>query len=423
MSPDNLASLKPRFIVGMSAVAIVPALVKLLCYPHNIGADDAYIHLRIATNLTQGLGWGINPHQPVNLSTAPAFTLLIAAAEEVTRHAIGLTQLLSIVAVIAGLILIFLTVFSETASVNAAFLAEITAAFSVNLWRWNGALMEATYAFTAVALVMWMFRTSGSKRAPHFVLAGAVLGIGLMLRPEIALLIVLCLFVESMRSSGTVRFKRILLIAIGIALPIVPWCFFASRHAGSIFPTTFAAKSSSLHLVNKVIVVQWLEVAGESFFFPALLILAILLIVRRPFTSGPGILTYFIPVGWIVGLSAFYYLKTVKLQSPGRYLLPLLPCEVILFGLIWAATEDRLPAWGRRATVGILALHVLLCIGAQSCLRHAFFAAIRRGIHGDYASCGGSARNSHEKQPKQARSRQPGYRRIQLRGEWELRDI
>jgi hypothetical protein len=346
----------------MAAIAVVPAVVKLLCYPHNIGADDAYIHLRIATNLAQGLGWGINPHQPVNLSTAPAFTLLLAAAERLSTHAIGLTQTASILGVIAGLVLIFLTVFSETASLNAAFLAEITAAFSVNLWRWNGALMEASYGFTVVALVLWMFRTNAGRTALHFVLAGAVLGVGLLLRPEMGLLAALCFFVVFCRSAGLDLVKRPILLAIGIALPIVPWCLFASRHAGSIIPSTFAAKSTHFHLLNATVFVQWMEVAAESFFFPALLIVAVVLAVRPRFTSGPAALSYSIPAGWVIGLSAFYYLKTAILQSPGRYLLPLLPCEAVLLAFLWAAAEDRLPEWARVATAAALALHVCLAL-------------------------------------------------------------
>jgi hypothetical protein len=117
------------------ALAFVPALVKLMCYPHNIGSDDAYIHLRIATNFLQGSGWGINPHQPVNLSTSPGFTLILIAAEKLSAHPIGITQILSGGAVVSGLLLIFLVALSETESIRAAFLAEIAAAFSVNLWR------------------------------------------------------------------------------------------------------------------------------------------------------------------------------------------------------------------------------------------------------------------------------------------------
>ena len=57
----------------VASLALIPALVKLLCYPRNIGSDDAYIHLQIATNFVHGLGWGINPHQPVNLIHEPGF--------------------------------------------------------------------------------------------------------------------------------------------------------------------------------------------------------------------------------------------------------------------------------------------------------------------------------------------------------------
>ncbi|MBN60717.1 MAG: hypothetical protein CME20_05100, partial [Gemmatimonadetes bacterium] len=40
--------------------------------------DDAWIHLQLARNVSVGAGFGLNPHEPVSLSTAPLWTLLVA---------------------------------------------------------------------------------------------------------------------------------------------------------------------------------------------------------------------------------------------------------------------------------------------------------------------------------------------------------
>ena len=350
----------------VALIALVPAMVKVICYPHNIGSDDAYIHLRIATNFIHGLGWGINPHQPVNLSTAPAFTLILVLAEMVTSHAVLLTQILSAGAVVAGLVFIFLTSFSETGSRNAALFAEIIAAFSVNLWRWNGSLMEATFTFGVVAITLYCFRRDAPKGLLHLLISGVVLGIGVLLRPEMSLLVFLALFVQWMRSDSSVRLRDAALIVLGVMLVVGPWCVFAMHHFGAIVPTTFAAKSSThLIFVNVEILRQFAESVFESLLFPTLLILFLLVVRRRDFAADKrvDVLAFVIPVGWIVGLIGFYYLKVPVLQSVGRYVLPLLPAEAMVLALIWAKVEEHLTVWQERLVWTIVGLHIVFALG------------------------------------------------------------
>jgi hypothetical protein len=347
-------------------LALVPAFIKVLCYPRNVGSDDAYIHLQIATNFVHGLGWGINPHQPVNMSTSPAFTLLLAAAILLTQHAIQLIQVLSVVAVAAGLLLVFFALYSETGSVHAALFGEVAAAFSVNLWRWNGALMEATFAFAAISATLYAFRRNASNSPLRRLLGGIVLGIGLLLRPEMGIVVVLVLFVQWMGSEPKKdRLKDAAMVLLGIALPVMPWCIFAWRYLGGVVPTTFAAKSTShLILFNGTILRRFSESVVESILFPTLLILLLVLVMRPhiDFADRTKWLPYVVPVGWVVGLIGFYYLKTPKLESTGRYVLPLLPCEVAVLALIWAGLEGHLKPWQKRTAVVFIALHVVFSV-------------------------------------------------------------
>jgi hypothetical protein len=357
-----------------------------MCYPHNIGSDDAYIHLRIATNFLQGLGWGINPHQPVNLSTSPGFTLILIAVEKLSAHPIGVTQILSGGAVVAGLLLIFFTALTETESIRAAFLAEIAAAFSVNLWRWDGALMEATFAFAAVAATLYLFRKDARNSLSRLLLAGIVLGVGVLLRPEMGMLVVLALFVQSMRSEGAARLKDAALVVLGIAAVVTPWCLFALRRFGSIVPTTFAAKATvHVKLINEVILRQFAESVVESILFPTLLIMLLLIIVRRGTSHSEqraSGLAYVIPVGWVVGLFGFYYLKTAYLESTGRYVLPLLPCQVMVLALLWARIEDRLANWELRMAEVFVGLHVIFAISVN----YALVMPVLRRFEGEYST-------------------------------------
>jgi hypothetical protein len=357
----------------VTAMALLPALVKALCYPHNIGSDDAYIHLRIATNFIHGLGWGINPHQPVNLSSSPGFTLLLAAACRWTTHGIIVAQGLSCAAVVAGLILIYLAVEAETRSRRSALFAELAAALSVNLWRWNGALMEATFAFAAVAATLFLFRRDAANRWPRLLTAGLVLGICALLRPEMGILIVLAFAVQAMRSSPARRLHDGAWLLLGLLLVVSPWCWFAMRQFGSLVPTTFAAKSSSgLILLNPRLTVQFGKSLAESVLFPVLLVAVLLLWIMlqrlgsttaKPHaTSTVHPSSYILPAGWVVGLFAFYYLKTPVLQSTGRYVLPLLPCQAAILGLLWATVESRLSTLQLRFTAGMLAAQAVFAI-------------------------------------------------------------
>ena len=68
---------KKALLYTVFFLAFVPTIVKFLFFPSYPGSDDAFIHARIVSNITSGLGWGINAHEPVNMSTAPLYTCLL----------------------------------------------------------------------------------------------------------------------------------------------------------------------------------------------------------------------------------------------------------------------------------------------------------------------------------------------------------
>jgi hypothetical protein len=284
----------------------------------------------------------------------------------VTHHAVLLTQLLSALAVMAGLVLICLTVLAETGSITAALFAEAAASFSVNLWRWNGSLMEATFAFAVVALTLYLFRKDASSAWPRVLGAGVVLGIGMLLRPEMGIVLLLALFVQWMRSGSAYKVRDAALILLGTGLVLLPWCLFALRQFGRIIPTTFAAKSTHhLSLVNPVILRQLGESIVESLLFPTLLVLLLLVVVRSKASreeSSADWLRWVIPAGWVFGLFGFYYLKTHGLQSTGRYVLPLLPGEVLLLAYCWAHVEHAMRRLERRIALGFIGAHVVFAL-------------------------------------------------------------
>jgi hypothetical protein len=359
--------LDARLIAICLTVALVPAAIKLIYYPHNIGSDDAYIHVRVASEYVRGLGWGINPHEPVNLSTAPAFTLLLATVERGSPHFLGLTQVLSYGAVVAGLLLVFFAALADTASVGAALLAEVTAAFSVNLWRWNGTLMETTFAFAAVAWVLYLLRRGKRQDSVNAAVTGVVSGVGILLRPEMGLLAVLAVVVLVLRSEKEARVRNVVWMSVCVAIPLAGWVAFAHANGISALPTTYAAKSvTGLLLVNAKFTQQFSESVVVSIFAPGLLVLAMVCIgLWRKRSGKQDFASYVLPVGWIAALFVFYYVKMPSLESAGRYLLPLLPCEALLLALLWKRFEWSKSEWQRWGTAGALGLQALIAVAVN----------------------------------------------------------
>jgi hypothetical protein len=85
-------------------IAAVPILIKLLCYPSYPGSDDAFIHLTIVRNLTHGLGWGINPGEPINVSSSPLYTALVSLLSLSGMRALYAGEFLSALSGFFGLV-------------------------------------------------------------------------------------------------------------------------------------------------------------------------------------------------------------------------------------------------------------------------------------------------------------------------------
>ena len=246
-------------------MALVPLLIKLLYYPHNIGSDDAYIHLQVARNVVFGRGWGLNADMPVNMSSSPAFTIILILVSALTAHAIPAIQVLSCLASTFGLLLVYWTVCAETGSERIDLISEASVALSCDLWRWHGTVMETPIAFFIVALLLFLFRKRRLTLLQIFCF-GMVAGLAILLRPELFLAAAFCALLSALRSRPDRRIVSALTLLAGSTVIVTPWIVFARLNFDSYLPTTFYAKSLP-HLVtwNPVIVKQMLELTGESF--------------------------------------------------------------------------------------------------------------------------------------------------------------
>jgi hypothetical protein len=381
-------------------LALIPSLIKLFYYPHNIGSDDAYIHLQVARNVISGHGWGLNANTPVNLSSSPAFTLLLVLVSAMTVHIIAVMQALSCLASTLGLLLIYRTVHSETGSEPIGLLAEASAALSCNLWRWNGTVMEASIAFLAVALLLFQLRKRqlSSKQS---LCTGVIVGFAILLRPELLLAAALCPLISAFYSKPGHRSGSAALLLAGAAVVVAPWTIFAQLQFHSILPTTFFAKSLPRPVIwNPVITKQMLELAGESFLWPTLLMaaLSIHLFLRRAKLSWQR---YLLPAALLLSVIAFYYLKTPGLESPGRYMLPFLPCAAVLLGLL---LDDSMHGIDGRRLLTIAAIAAMLQATTSLAINQVLLAPSLQRFESEYGAAMRSAADfiaGHTRSPRE----------------------
>jgi hypothetical protein len=187
-------------------------------------ADDAFIHLRIARNLRL---FGLPYYElgaPVNASSSPLWTVLLALAGADLRAA----QLLSVAGLLGGA--------TAAALVLAAALPVTVAVAAALLLSWmvllpvSGLLME-----TPPALVCWLLSLWAVQR-DRWATAGLLAGLALLLRYEFLLWLPVLLLI-----SPDLRARRVLLAGmLPLLLLLLGWSLF---WFGDVVPQSIRAKS------------------------------------------------------------------------------------------------------------------------------------------------------------------------------------
>jgi arabinofuranosyltransferase len=192
--------------------------------------DDSWIHLHFARNLAEGRGFAYNPGRPVAGSSAPLWTLLLAAGALVPGPSVALAKALGVACALAAATVTRRAALAWGAPPVAALLAGVAL-----LWTgpvvW-GALsgMEVTLAALLVAgalLALVRDRTAWT------------VGLGslaVLARPEAALLLPL------LALAGPRRAGRLAAFAVVPAAVLAPAVAFAWATVGVPYPATAVAK-------------------------------------------------------------------------------------------------------------------------------------------------------------------------------------
>lgn len=324
-------------VVGM--LIFVPALIKLAYYAAYPGSDDAFIHLAIARNVAAGQGWGINVGEPRNLSSSPIFTLMLTLANLLGLDALTTGKVLSVLFSAGALLLLWLLLSAVTQSAVLRLSGLILGAFNVHLWRWNGVVMETSLAVLFVYLIFYLYygrRRMAISGFRLYFLIGFTVGLATLVRFELAILLG-CVLADLFLNARQNRLRYAALLCAGFVLGVAPWYAFSYAYFGSLLPTTFYAKTSSLQYINLYVARQIGTVMLSAYGLPLLAALALLAYVLRskpawdtlkPFQRFIGVMLF------PVLLCGFYYLKTEYLQSASRYIIPALAAIPIICILV-----------------------------------------------------------------------------------------
>jgi hypothetical protein len=378
------------WLIGISVgvLILVPAIVKLLSYPAYPGSDDAFIHLTVARNFATGESWGINPGERVNLSSSPIFTLLLTLCDTLGLNSLEAGKVISLVASSAAILLLYLTLAAITDSSLLRLAGTLLGAFNIHLWRWNGVVMETSLALFSVYLVFYLYyvhcKRETYRLGPYF-LTGLAIGLAMLVRFELAMLLG-CLLLDLAINGAGKRLRQATILCTGFMVAGAPWYVFSFIYFGSLLPTTFYAKTSSLQLINGTVTRQIAVVVLSAYGIPLLVAGGALLL--QPLRSNQIRRFYEVSLRPFVGvvlfplvLFAFYYLKTGGLQSPSRYYLPALGAIPLICTIIAAGYQDRI-SYKRFAAV--VAGVVVLSAGTTVVLNQLFIAPVLTSFKDNY---------------------------------------
>lgn len=256
-----LAGARNRMYVWATVIALVLASGTCIAAWHSertlVGdwgfpLDDSWIHCQIARNLVQGHGWSYNPGVPVQNSSGPLWTALVAAGFALARPTVWVPKLLGVLCFLGCAVLTGKLAWTWSADRGAAALAMLLAASSMPL-AWHGLSgMETPLAAFLVAATFAAFYgwQAGWRRSIWPILAA----LAAATRPETLLLVPLLAAERAwvLRTAPGGNGRQALresLRAGGIALAfLVPYFVLNLTLSGSLFPTTFAAKADDTGL-------------------------------------------------------------------------------------------------------------------------------------------------------------------------------
>jgi arabinofuranosyltransferase len=234
---DGLAALARRrrddlliVAAGLLPLALFLARERQIAGAAGFPLDDAWIHLHFARNIAEGAGFSFNPGTPMAGSTAPLWTLLLAAGAFVTTPAAAMAKILGVVATLGAALLIRRASLAWGAHRYAALLAAVA-------FLWTGPVAWGALSGMEVSLAALLVVAALLAHARAGAIAAAVFAaLAVLARPE-ALLLVPFLVLGRPLTVG-----RVATFAIVSLVVLAPAALFSLWTAGTLYPATATAK-------------------------------------------------------------------------------------------------------------------------------------------------------------------------------------
>jgi len=339
---------KPGVILCLTALAGLIVVFELSISESFVGADDAYIHLCYIDNLRNCDGFGFNPRGPSNGSTSPLWVLIAALFTSDAANLPHAVKLLSTFLFVLSILPFYALSKHLTHSSEHAVLPTLIYGSDPWLLKWAGSTMETSLiALLILAAACFLVRSDNLRNSA---IASFLLGLGTLVRPEVALLFALSLFLTiPSRQAGGALFKRTSTMLAIYAIVLTPWLLYALVTFGSVLPNTFTAKITSSEATIWDTGWYFARIISVTY-WPWLLVLAslIFLFFRKrlsrdssysPFKTRVVLMFWL----WCCLIVAFYILG--KLQTPStRYLQVMTPILISVgFGGLVHTTKSLPP--------------------------------------------------------------------------------
>ena len=389
MMEDNISFKTVALTTGLATVGVA-SLFRYAELQHGAGMplDDSWIHLQFARNLVEGNGFAFNPGETTAGSTAPLWTLSLAALMLLPWDILGSVKVFGILLHWASSVLAVRLARSHGLEAPWALLVGLVVATTPRLvWGALSGMEIPLYLLLSTAGLCFHVERIG--RSPS-ILGTMLLALAVLARPECLILFPLCL-IDRWRFDRSQDHRRMNLgHGLLYAAIIAPWIVFNLLVSGNPLPNTYYAKvggygllqaiaAADMTQVGKALVVYPLIQARElgrfavenSLFVSMVCLLGFLELLRRD-RAESGMLSWIIPlvlVAFPLVRGAVAPFKGALFQH-GRYAAFLVPLITVagalgLRSLLEVLAHGRygkqlqfLRQWAIPAVVGLLVLEL-----------------------------------------------------------------
>ncbi len=320
-----------RWPVIYAAITILTCAVYLFAARREFGLgfplDDAWIHQTYARNLVDLRTWTFQPGPTSGGSTSPLWTTLLAVGA-----AFGLDPR-TWAYVLGGVALFFTGLLSRewlSRRLSDPAWAWTAGVVVVLEWHLAWAGLSGMETILQALLVVAVFLLLEARRSAP-VAVGALIGLGMWIRPDAVTLIVPLIWLLAWDPEPiSDRVRILILTGLGMAMLVAPYLAFNRLVGGEWWPTTFYAKQAEYAVLRQSpiatrLLAEFIQpmIGVGIMLLPGLVLAAWHAIRSRKLGS-------LAPLVWAVVFMSMYALRLPVTYQHGRYVIPTVPVILVV---------------------------------------------------------------------------------------------